>query len=322
MATELNLRFPDANHSIVSFDGTESAANEFVNPLTDEDHRDNGWYVETYGAHSLGDPDDQQAARIAGRLPVLYQAGNDVPMLSAGVQPSVPSFNRDPTGSASTGKGRSIAPHALPVGSRLNDSPAAQGIKRGLQHNVPPAPEAGFFGRRKELWQIERWFAGPTRRITITGFGGQGKTALAQEAGRWLVRAGQFQAAVFVDYARIQSLDAVAVAVSNIGAVLQESLLDAAVGWSAAGGSRVLCTTRRPEFGHAAYRIEGTLVHRRIPLAGLGSRRAPDELRSAQLAGFGQGPWPRGFPSLTIRSPSSIASMFSRDMMKWTPGRR
>ena len=35
----------------------------------------------------------------------------------------------------------------------------------------------------------------------------------------------------------------------------------------------VLCTTRRPEFGHAAYRIEGTLVHRRIPLAGLGSRR-------------------------------------------------
>jgi hypothetical protein len=171
-------------------------------------------------------------------------------------------------------------------------------------------PEAGFFGRRAELWQIERWFAGPTRRITVTGFGGQGKTALTQEAGRWLVRAGQFQAAVFVDYARIQSLDAVAVAVSNIGSVLQESLLDAAaaaaalartptlvildnlealaaepltklldaaVGWSAAGGSRVLCTTRRPEFALAAYRIEGTLVHRRIPLAGLGSRRAPDE---------------------------------------------
>jgi hypothetical protein len=74
MATELNLRFPDANHSIVSFDGTESAANEFVNPLTDEDHRDIGWYVETYGAHSLGDPDDQEAARIAGRLPVLGKA--------------------------------------------------------------------------------------------------------------------------------------------------------------------------------------------------------------------------------------------------------
>ena len=73
MTTELNLRFPDANHSIVSFDGTESAANEFINPLTDKDHRDIAWYVETYGAHSLGDPDDQEAARIAGQLPGLGQ---------------------------------------------------------------------------------------------------------------------------------------------------------------------------------------------------------------------------------------------------------
>ncbi|MCL4205223.1 MAG: tetratricopeptide repeat protein [Pirellulaceae bacterium] len=637
MTTELNLRFPDANHSIVSFDGTESAANEFVNPLTDEDHRDIGWYVETYGAHSLGDPDDQEAARIAGRLPVLGKALFDavfrhadaqrlfngfqdvegdsrlltvtaehpailalpwellhdssladgtflfhehprisirrrVPGITAGRRPfAVQAKNRlhllfvvsrpdgagflDPRADAGAvldaldehapgcvtceflrpatldalvarleddnrpavdivhfdGHGvfdrqgglperfeqaratriahleellrdkraDVTAPAASPpntgyllfeqpdgqpdfvaadklganlhrhrvglvilsacqsaawgdddadgasekrpmgcVAARLtatgipavlamthsvlvattrtlfgefykhlaghkglgesldnarrhlrnnprkyevqrgperkwlslhdwflpalyqagNDVPllkAASGVSFQLANditrpseelenpqtrqagslphacsNVPPAPEAGFFGRRKELWQIERWFAGPTRRITITGFGGQGKTALAQEAGRWLVRAGQFQAAVFVDYARIQSLDAVAVAVSNIGAVLQESLLDAAaaaaalartptlvildnlealaaepltklldaaVGWSAADGSRVLCTTRRPEFGHAAYRVEGTLVHRRISLAGLGSRRAPDD---------------------------------------------
>ena len=112
---------------------------------------------------------------------------------------------------------------------------------------------------------------------------------------------------MFVDYSRIQARDAVAVAVSeyrhgararacidadaataalkqtptlvildNLEALAPESLralLDAAVAWSEAGGSRVLCTTRRPDFGHAAYRVEGTLVHRRIQLDGLGSRR-------------------------------------------------
>ena len=176
--------------------------------------------------------------------------------------------------------------------------------------NLKPAPEAGFFGRKRALWEIERWFAGPTRRITLTGFGGQGKTALAQEAGRWLLRAGLFRAAVFVDYSGVQSSDAVAAAVANLGSVLGESLLDAraatealkktptlvildnlealapeplqallsaAVEWSEAGGSRVLCTTRRPEFGHAGYPIDGTNRHRRIQLDGLGHKHAPDD---------------------------------------------
>ena len=75
--------------------------------------------------------------------------------------------------------------------------------------NLPARPEAGFFGRRWELWEIECWLAGETRRVTVSGFGGQGKTALAQEAGRWLVRTGLFRAAVFVDYAKMQSLDAI-----------------------------------------------------------------------------------------------------------------
>jgi len=176
--------------------------------------------------------------------------------------------------------------------------------------NLPRSSEAGFFGRRRELWDIERWFAGETRRITITGFGGQGKTALAQEAGSWLVRAGMFKAAVFVDYSRVQGRDAVAVAVGSIGSVLGESLidamaasealgrtptlvildnlealsaetlhslLDAGAGWSTAGSSRLLSTTRRPEFGHVDYRVEGTRIHRRIVLDGLGRRAAPDD---------------------------------------------
>lgn len=204
-------------------------------------------------------------------LPALYQPGDDGPLLAAK---------------------RDTAPPAVP------------------HTNVPPAPEAGFFGRKHDLWDIERWFADGTRRITLTGFGGQGKTALAQEAARWLVRTSMFAAAVFVDYAAIQALDAVAVAVRNIGSVLGETLLDAdataealhrtptlvildnlealppealrelldaAVRWSAAGSSRLLCTTRRPTFDHADYRVEGTLIHRRIQLTGLGNREAPDD---------------------------------------------
>ena len=66
----------------------------------------------------------------------------------------------------------------------------------------------------------------------------------------------------------------------NLEALAAESwpaLLDAAVGWSEAGGSRVLCTTRRPDFNHAAYRVEGTLVHRRLQLDGLGSKQSPED---------------------------------------------
>jgi tetratricopeptide (TPR) repeat protein len=176
--------------------------------------------------------------------------------------------------------------------------------------NVPKAPESGFFGRKRQLWEIERWFSGPTRRITIMGFGGQGKTMLAQEAGRWLIRTGLFDAAVFVDYSRMPVVDTVSLAKNQIGTVLnqtfvdasevtaalrqtptlvildslealdQESLhvlLDATVPWSEAGGSRVLCTTRQPDFGHTGYKIEGAPVHRRIRLDGLGSKLAPDD---------------------------------------------
>ena len=188
-------------------------------------------------------------------LPALYQPGADGPLL----------------------KERPDAEVAVPVAPKMN---------------LPKAPETGFYGRMHSLWQIERWFAGPTRRITLTGFGGQGKTALAQEAGRWLVRTGLFRAAVFVDYAGVQSRDAVGAAVANLGTVLGETLIDAnaatealkktptliildnlealapealqallsaAVKWSEAGGSRVLCTTRRPEFGHPDYRVLASL---------------------------------------------------------------
>ena len=207
-------------------------------------------------------------------LPALYESGADVPLLE-----------------------------------KVDGSPAGQARPKALT-NLPEPKEGGFFGRRRELWEIERWFADTTRRITITGFGGQGKTALALEAGRWLTRTGLFEAAAFVDYSRVQARDAVAVAKNEIGSVLGETLLDAdaatealkktptlvildnlealapealhalleaAVPWSQAGGSRVLCTTRKPTFDHADYKVEGTNVHRRIRLDGLGSKKMPDD---------------------------------------------
>ena len=210
-------------------------------------------------------------------LPALFHGGADVPLLTA-------------------------ATEALPA-----VDPAAD---PGPVHNLRPAHEAGFFGRRRELWYIERWLTGETRRISITGFGGQGKTELALEAARWLLRTGPFRRAVFVDYAQVQSDDALGVAVSTIGNTLDQTiadareagaalqaaptlvildnletvppaglaeLLDAASAWSAQGQTRLLLTSRRPDLGHPDYRVEGTRVHRRIALEGLGSAAYPDD---------------------------------------------
>lgn len=71
MSSELNLRFPDEAHVLATFDGEESERLPFHSPLTPQDRRDLPWYLEVYGAHSLGDPDDAEASRIAARLPEL-----------------------------------------------------------------------------------------------------------------------------------------------------------------------------------------------------------------------------------------------------------
>lgn len=206
-------------------------------------------------------------------LPALFHGGHDAPLLTAQAE----------------------------IGAE--DAPTT--------HNLRRVHEAGFFGRRRELWDIERWFAaGKTRRISITGFGGQGKTELALEAGRWLLRTGLFRRAVFLDYAQVQSDDALGVAVGTLASVLSQTLrnadeaakalqaartllildnletvppqglaelLDAAQGWSEQGGTRVLLTSRKPDFEHPGYPIEGTFAHRRIVLKGLGSAAQPEE---------------------------------------------
>ena len=150
-------------------------------------------------------------------------------------------------------------------------------------------------------------FARGTQRITISGFGGQGKTYLAIEAGRWLCRTRMFQKACFVDYAAFQGVDAVGLAVSTLGTVLNESLIDAAAAtqalakqptllildnleaiapeplrelltvaqqWSEVGNCKVLLTTRMADFHHPAYPIKESWRHRALPLRGLGREDA------------------------------------------------
>ncbi len=203
------------------------------------------------------------------------------------------------------------------------------GVDRGMvDPNRPPAPNsggagmqeflgepiAGFWGRGQDLGWIERAFVGvggaAARRVTISGFGGQGKTALAIEVGRWLWRSGMFEAVCFVDYAGFQGVDAVALAVSSMAVQVGENFIDgaavrgwlagrrvlvildnledvadegrsllltAAVGWSEAGGCRVLVTTRQGELGHSGYAVSGSFGHRQLALTGLGTVGYPDD---------------------------------------------
>ncbi|MGH1393178.1 MAG: CHAT domain-containing protein [Trichormus sp.] len=203
-------------------------------------------------------------------LPALYQAAADTPLLP----------------------------------QDLNNQESSESPKWG---NLPDLQEAGFFGRSRELWQIERWFVQGTRRLTVSGFGGQGKTYLVQEAGRWLHRTGMFEKVCFVDYAAFGGVDAVGWAVSTLGTVLDESLIDGAAAtqalrkqatllildnletlpaeplrelltvakqWSEVGECRVLLTTRTPDFHHPDYPTEGSRKHISLSLRGLGQEDA------------------------------------------------
>ncbi|MDJ0582188.1 tetratricopeptide repeat protein [Crocosphaera sp.] len=81
-----------------------------------------------------------------------------------------------------------------------------------------------FCGRKRELWQIETAFVRRgTKRITIAGFGGQGKTALAVEAADWFCKTGLFNAACFVDYVAFQGIDAVGLAVTTLQNTLEQN---------------------------------------------------------------------------------------------------
>lgn len=181
---------------------------------------------------------------------------------------------------------------------------AQSSSKRTNFGNLPVLQEAGFWGRSKELWLIERAFLQGTRRLTLSGFGGQGKTYLALEAGRWLKRTGMFQKVCFVDYAHFQGIDAVSLAVTTLATVLEKNLVDmnaahqalrevptllildnleairpeplqelleVAKQWSESEveSCRVLLTTRTPDFHHTDYPLRESLKHQSLRLHGL-----------------------------------------------------
>jgi tetratricopeptide (TPR) repeat protein len=178
------------------------------------------------------------------------------------------------------------------------------------KHRLPAVAKEGFFGRSRELWQIERAFVQGTRRMTIAGFGGQGKTYLAVEAGRWLCQTGMFDTVCFVDYAAFQGVDAVSTAVSEIGCILEQSFIDAAAvtkalserrtliildnleslaaetlqellmvakEWSQVGATRLLLTTRDGGLSHADYPAANSWQHQLLSLSGLGNERHPED---------------------------------------------
>ncbi len=62
---------------------------------------------------------------------------------------------------------------------------------------LPPPPATGFIGRSRELLALQR-LLGPARYAVLRGQGGEGKTALATEFARWMVRSHQVRRAAFV----------------------------------------------------------------------------------------------------------------------------
>ncbi len=63
--------------------------------------------------------------------------------------------------------------------------------------DLPAEPATGFIGRSKELLALERLLR-KDRYAVVRGQGGEGKTALAAEFARWMVRSQQIRRAAFV----------------------------------------------------------------------------------------------------------------------------
>lgn len=84
---------------------------------------------------------------------------------------------------------------AIPAPKTTEDLQARLRSRLG---EVPPEPvNTGFVGRSRDLLALERLLR-QERWAVVRGQGGEGKTALAAELARWLVRSQQVQRAAFV----------------------------------------------------------------------------------------------------------------------------
>jgi tetratricopeptide (TPR) repeat protein len=73
---------------------------------------------------------------------------------------------------------------------------------------VPEPPETGFIGRSRDLLALQRLLR-HQRYAVVRGQGGEGKTALACEFARWMVRSHQVRRAAFVSVETHSTLPAV-----------------------------------------------------------------------------------------------------------------
>ncbi|MFN0068493.1 MAG: CHAT domain-containing protein, partial [Limisphaerales bacterium] len=146
MSTELNLRFPKASQVIVRLGDEESGELPFSNPIADKELRDLAWYVETYGAHSLGDPDDSEARRIAGQLPAWGQTLFDAVFTDRAAQRLFNTFQDD------EGDSRLLTISA--------EHPAILALPWELLHD--PASGGGFLFMETPRISIRRRVAGAT----------------------------------------------------------------------------------------------------------------------------------------------------------------
>lgn len=66
--------------------------------------------------------------------------------------------------------------------------------------DLPAVPETGFIGRSREMLALQRLLRteGGARYAVVRGQGGEGKTTLAAELARWMVRSHQVRRAAFV----------------------------------------------------------------------------------------------------------------------------
>jgi tetratricopeptide (TPR) repeat protein len=81
-----------------------------------------------------------------------------------------------------------------PTRQTVEDFTAALAARLG---ELPPVPDTGFIGRSKELLALQRLLR-HERYAVIRGQGGEGKSALATEFARWMVRSHQVRRAAFV----------------------------------------------------------------------------------------------------------------------------
>jgi tetratricopeptide (TPR) repeat protein len=95
---------------------------------------------------------------------------------------------------------------ATPAPQTQEDLRSRQRARLG---EVPPEPaESGFVGRSRDLLALERLLR-QERWAVVRGQGGEGKTALAAELARWLVRSQQLRRAAFVSVELCSHKDAV-----------------------------------------------------------------------------------------------------------------